>query len=263
METAQRGMRFIFGLIAGLVFVPSATNAMVGGAREAGATEGARHAVLIVSSRGSSCTGAAIARDLVLTAAHCVVAGADYKLVEFDTARRPILKEVAQVMRHPQFSLRSLQAQRATADIALLKLAEPLPPRIAPAALSSVAAPTQPGDRFLVAGYGVTERGDGKTGGALRAAELTATGRPGSLQLRLMDPASNNTGPGLGACTGDSGAPVFTRTGSTLFVIGVVSWSTAPNNAAGCGGLTGVTPIARYRAWIVDAAGKMGSGLER
>ena len=29
----------------------------------------------------------------------------------------------------------------------------------------------------------------------------------------------------------------------------------------GCGGLTGVTPLGRYRDWIVQAAGKLGSPL--
>jgi secreted trypsin-like serine protease len=66
---------------------------------------------------------------------------------------------------------------------------------------------------------------------------------------------------GLGACTGDSGAPAFDTTGGRLAVIGVVSWSTGPKLGAGCGGLTGVTPLARYRAWIVETAGKLGSTL--
>jgi secreted trypsin-like serine protease len=253
-------MRFIFMPIILLTLIPVPGHAMVGDAREAGVPGGARHAVLIVSSRGSSCTGAAIARDVVLTAAHCVLPGADYKLVEFD-AGAPVLKDIAQVVRHPGFSLQSLQAQRATADIALLKPAQPLPAKFSPVALSTAPAPTQVGGRFLVAGYGVTVRGDGKSGGKLRAADLTATGRPGNLQLRLVDPATNNARGGLGACTGDSGAPVFTRDGTALFLIGVVSWSTAPNNAAGCGGLTGVTPIALYRAWIVETARKLGSSV--
>ena len=67
-----------------------AAAAMVGGAPPA-APEVARHVVLLVGSRGNSCTGTAIARDLVLTAAHCVLPGADYKRVEFDAARRPLL----------------------------------------------------------------------------------------------------------------------------------------------------------------------------
>jgi hypothetical protein len=41
-------------------------------------------------------------------------------------------------------------------------------------------------------------------------------------------------------------------------VTGIVSWSTGPNNSDGCGGLTGVTPLVRYRAWIVEQARKMG-----
>jgi len=41
----------------------------------------------------------------------------------------------------------------------------------------------------------------------------------------------------------------------------VVSWSTGPNMSAGCGDVTGVTPLALYRAWIVDEARKLGSPL--
>jgi hypothetical protein len=41
----------------------------------------------------------------------------------------------------------------------------------------------------------------------------------------------------------------------------VVSWSTGPKLSAGCGGLTGITPLGRYRAWIVDTAGRFGSEL--
>ena len=49
--------------------------------------------------------------------------------------------------------------------------------------------------------------------------------------------------------------------GGRMMVIGVVSWSTGPKNAAGCGGLTGVTPLTRYRDWIVQTAGKLGTPL--
>ena len=40
-------------------------------------------------------------------------------------------------------------------------------------------------------------------------ATLAVTGKPGSLQIRLFDPATRNKRPGLGGCTGDSGAPAF------------------------------------------------------
>ena len=233
--------------------------AMVGGAAPA-PPELARHVVLIVGSRGNSCTGTAIARDLVLTAAHCVLAGADYKLVDYDAMHQPLLKDVADIARHPQFDLNTMLAHRATADVALLKLAAPLPVAMAPAALGTrVAAKVD--EPFTVVGFGVAVRGDGRTGGTLRAARLVSTGRPGSLQLRLVDPATRNARPGLGACTGDSGAPVFDEAAVPRALIGVVSWSTGPNNAGGCGGLTGVTPLARYRDWIVETARQLGSPL--
>jgi len=40
-----------------------------------------------------------------------------------------------------------------------------------------------------------------------------------------------------------------------------VSWSTAPNDEGGCGGLTGVTPLLLYRDWIVQMARKFDSAL--
>ena len=95
----------------------------------------------------------------------------------------------------------------------------------------------------------------------MRAATLVATGQPGTLQLRLFDPKTKGETAGLGACTGDSGAPVFDMSGGRLAVIGVVSWSTGPKLTAGCGGLTGVTPLTRYRGWIVETAGKLGAAL--
>ena len=46
-----------------------------------------------------------------------------------------------------------------------------------------------------------------------------------------------------------------------LGLYGVVSWSTAPNFEAGCGGVTGVTPIELYRGWIEEQAKRMGSAI--
>ena len=215
--------------------------AMVGGAQPT--TEGAgRAVVMLTGSRGTFCSGVALARDLVLTAAHCVLPGATYKFIDFDAARQPVLKDIADIARHPDFDVNAVLRHRVTADVALLKLAAPV-------------------KVFVVAGYGVAVRGDGTSGGTVRAATLVATGQPGTLQIRLADPATKGERGGLGACTGDSGAPVFREIGGALAVVGVVSWSTGPALSDGCGGLTGVTPLTRYRAWIVEQARKMGAPL--
>lgn len=242
-----------------LVACPLPASAIVGGAGAA-PPEIARAIVLIVGSRGNSCSGVALARDLVLTAAHCVLPGADYKIVEFDSARQPQLRDVKSVTAHPKFDIKTMLAHRATADVALLKLAAPLA-SVTPVALGGPGFTVAPGDPFTVAGTGVATRGDGKSGGTVRAANLVATGRPGTLQIRLHDAATMGEKAGLGACTGDSGGPVFRMENGAPAVVGVVSWSTGPGNADGCGGLTGVTPLTLYREWVTRLAKILGNQL--
>jgi hypothetical protein len=186
--------------------------------------------------------------------------GADYKLLGSEPRQSPVLKNIVRIERHPQFDIKRLLNHLATADVALIKLAEPLPARIAPA-LIGASETVAVGDSLVVAGYGVTVRGDGRTGGTARAATLVVTGQPGPLQIRLFDPLGKGVSAGLGACAGDSGAPAVRISGAGPTILGVVSWSTGPNLTAGCGGLTGVTPLARYRGWIVDAARKLGTPL--
>jgi hypothetical protein len=247
-----------FGIIA--VLALSSARAMVGGAPPA-ADVAARSVVMVLGLGGSSCTATAIARDLLLTAAHCGYPVTDFKLAASGVGETPVLKDVTRVERHPQFDLKRLFGHLATPDVALLKLAEPLPAKIPPALLGAEEEPVVVGDVFEVEGYGVTGRGDGRTGGTVRAATLVATGQPGSLQIRLFDPKTKGDSPGLGACGGDSGAPVFRDKDGRSVVIGVVSWSTGPKLGDGCGGLTGVTPLARYRAWILITARMLGSPL--
>ena len=95
----MRPLAFVAALALAFAARPPAA-AMVGGAPPAPPAI-ARHVVLIVGSGGTFCTGVAIARDLVLTAAHCTLPGADYKLMEFDAAHQPVLRDVTRVARHP------------------------------------------------------------------------------------------------------------------------------------------------------------------
>ena len=253
-------MKILPRLIAGLAVLLSVpAHAIVGGGVPS--TEGvARSVVTIVGSRGNFCTGALIAPKLVLTAAHCVPPGAEYKIVEYGAGRQPSLQDVKAVAIHPGFNVQAMQAHRATADVALLQLKAPLKGKSA-AAVGMPNIPINVGSRFTIAGIGVTVRGDGKSGGTIRAAGLVATGRPGTLQIRLVDPVGQGAREGLGACTGDSGAPVFEDKQGGPAIVGVVSWSTGPNGAAGCGGMTGVTPLTLYRDWVAQTAAKWRMGL--
>jgi hypothetical protein len=219
-----------------------------------------RSVVTIVGSRGNFCSGALIAPKLVLTAAHCVQPGAVYKLVETGADKQPQLRDVRTTAVHPGFNMQAILAHRATADVALLQLEAPPQGKTA-VALGVPRLPIVPGSRFTIAGIGVTIRGEGSSGGVIRAAGLIATGKPGTLQIRLVDPLTQGTRDGLGACTGDSGGPVFEDRPGGSSIVGVVSWSTGPNGSSGCGGLTGVTPLTLYRDWILQTARQWGAAL--
>ena len=235
-------------------------HALVGGARTASGSGAGRHIVMIVSTRGNLCTGTALGRDLVLTAGHCVAPAATYRVLT--PGMTPPGLAISTIAVHPRYNPKDYASGRVTADVALLKLEQPLPAAFAPAALAQP-GPVVPGDRFVIAGYGTTSYG-GDTGiGMPRTAVLIGTGKPGTLQIRLFDPATRDARSGLGACTGDSGGPAFTESGGVFAVVGVVSWSTGPASTAGCGGLTGVTPLAIYRAWLLDQAKKMGATVAR
>jgi secreted trypsin-like serine protease len=254
METLFRTLA-----VAAALLVTAPAGAIVGGGAPSAEGVG-RSVVTIVGSRGNFCTGALIAPKLVLTAAHCVQPGAEYKIVDYGADRQPQLRDVKSVTVNPGFNMQAMLAHRATADVALLQLETPAKGKT-PAALGMPNIPIMVGSRFTIAGIGVTVRGDGKSGGIIRVAGLIATGKPGTLQIRLVDPVGQGTRDGLGACTGDSGAPVFEDKPDGPVIIGVVSWSTGPNGAAGCGGLTGVTPLTLYRDWILQTARQWGSAL--
>jgi secreted trypsin-like serine protease len=252
-------MRNLFAMTAALALLSSPAAAIVGGAAPSPDGIG-RSVITIVGSRGNFCTGSLIAPTLVLTAAHCVQPGAEYKIVEYDADRKPQLRDVKRVAIHPGFQMQTMLGHRATADVALVQLASPAKGKSA-ATLGIPQLPLTAGNKFTIAGIGVTVRGDGKSGGVARSAGLIATGQPGTLQIRLVDPAAQGARDGFGACTGDSGGPAFEDHEAGPVIIGVISWSTGPNGSAGCGGLTGVTPLTLYRDWILQTVRQWGFAL--
>lgn len=219
----------------------------------------ARPIVMLIDNHGDLCTATALTRDLVLTAAHCVVIPASYRVRVFQDS---VMVDVDKIRRHPGFNMANYRASRATADVALVKLKSALPDLVLPATLAPPRR-VEVGETLTIAGFGVTHANTARGLGVPRMASLAVTGKPGSLQIRLEDPATRNERPGLGGCTGDSGAPAFDGAGpnDSGDVIGIVSWSTAPKSEEGCGGLTGLTPLLNYRDWIVTTAAALGSPL--
>jgi hypothetical protein len=251
-------LRFAGILLAATLALATPSQAIVGGGAENPDAIG-RSIVTIIGSHGTVCSGSLIAPTIVLTAGHCIAPNTSYRVIDY-TTQPPRLLTAQKIASHPQFNLQTMLAHRATADVALLLLPAPVPSK-APALLGTPRIPIAPGARFTIAGIGVAVSGGDAGIGTIRAAPLVATGQPGRLQMRLVDPATNNSRNGLGACTGDSGAPVFENQDDRAVIVGVVSWSTGANNSAGCGGLTGVTPLTDYRDWILQTARGWGAAM--
>ena len=109
--------------------------------------------VRIESTQGEICSGTLIARDLVLTAAHCVMHQAGYSVVAVDRAfRQRRINAIAAAM-HPDFVPGTTPEDQPGIDLALIKLAEPLGADFQP--LDPRGGAINTGDAVDIAGFGV------------------------------------------------------------------------------------------------------------
>jgi hypothetical protein len=211
--------------------------AINGGA--AASKEIAAQTAMIVSTRGASCTGTAIARDLLLTAAHCVAPKSDYAVVIPGSA--PRIVPVVKIVLHPRYDPQQFETRRPSPDMAIIKIAEPLPPNYRVAKLATIAAFPKHGTMFTLAGFGFAKDNDPRSAGTLRSVTLPNVGSTGDSMIRV----SAGNGSTAGACIGDSGGPAYLN-GE---VAGVIGWTSIPAGK-NCGFTTGVTLVGFQREWI-------------
>jgi secreted trypsin-like serine protease len=225
----RRLIGFFIATLAGLAPADA-----INGGRSAPADIAAQ-TVQIVSTRDSFCSAAVIARDLLLTAGHCVQPKANYA-ISIDGFLGPHVVQVVRIVLHPNYDPHQFETRKPSPDMAILQIAEPLP-----------------GDTFTLAGYGFSVDGDPGSLGKVRAVTVPAVGITGGIMVRL----SAGNGSSAGACTGDSGGPAFR--GDQLAA--VIGWINTPEGR-NCGSTTGATLVALQRDWIVSTARSLGATIQ-
>lgn len=237
------GVLIGLGVLAGTLAAAPA-GAVVGG-RDGGPLAGST--LMVLNARGGVCTGIVLSPRSVLTAAHCAAGGTELR-IHWKEGGEPVLLPPAAVALHPEFRANAVAARQRSVDLALLRLAQPLPGRFVPASLVD-GVPPRSGAPVVLAGYGVSREGEARSTGVYRSATLSVVEPygPGKILLWAADAAGAGKRSGPGACQGDSGGPMTSGDGQG--VVAVTSWSTGPSGRS-CGLLSQGVLVAPQRGWI-------------
>lgn len=226
--TSARGLTFLLALLLG----GGKAHALMGADPDAVTVQ--RYTVVVMGAKGR-CTGAVVAQDIVLTAAHCLEAG---KLRVVTSFRPASFTDVTQAVRHPNYRA----AERGSPDLAILKLAKPLPASFSPVHLEP--RWVNSGADLVVAGYGKSADNDKGTNLVLRTVLQHVANRY-STYLTLKGVGES----AAGAAPGDSGGPVFSYRGLYALVAIMVGHADR---------YTIAISIAPNYAWIRETMEKMG-----
>ncbi|NIX76893.1 S1 family peptidase [Microvirga sp. c23x22] len=211
--------------------------AIVGGAEDQSPL--ARQSVMVLSSHGGVCSAIVIARDVVLTAAHCVTGAPEHRVHFRDEAGQPVLIVPAAKAVHPGYDAKAVETRRRSIDLALIRIPDALPAPFEAATLD--ASRPMKDETVIVGGYGLAREGDAKTTGTFRAARLKVIEPYGPSTILLW---LRGDGP-MGACHGDSGGPIA----ASGAIVAITSWSTAAKGLT-CGDMTQGALLGPQRAWI-------------
>ena len=200
-----------------------------------------RYTVVVAGAKGR-CSGVVLAQNVVLTAAHCIQTGSNLQVGGnpgggYRTPPPSALSPVIEIVQHPRFS----SADAGSPDLAILKLAKPLPDRFIPAVLNP--RDLNVGDDLIAAGYGKNAAHDRKAGTVLRMVLLRVSQsiKGWVILVSVREDAS-------GAGAGDSGGPVFAYRGMHSLVALIVAVSENRTKAVA---------LASHYGWIKQTVEKL------
>lgn len=215
------------------------------------------------------CTGTLIAKNILITAAHCMKDFADMlkipsteliertrigfgtQVVNNDSDARVTFGTVKQVLIHPDYSSGMVRnAKRVPMpDLALILLNEDAPATAIPAALGlNLGHLIKSGTPLTLAGYGLTSGVQKTLATQLMKVDVIITNPKVTSAQFSYDVVNKKS-----ACMGDSGGPAYVKTeDGNLTIIGVTSWGDRT-----CTSLGVYTSIPAFSDFISDAMTKI------
>ena len=213
-----------------------------------------RVAMVLMRGKGEAgfCSALVLDSRTLLTAAHCLRPTRDMAVHYRDASGAAVIIPVEAALAHPLYRPDAIRAHVELIDVALIRTASPLGAGFSGAALASGDGPPV-GERVILSGYGAAADGDWKSGGTLRSVTLAVREPASTVLIWAADP----DGRAAGACSGDSGAPIFSADG--VAAVAIATWAQAPHGR-GCGGLTQGPRLAPLRGWIEETARRLAQG---
>jgi hypothetical protein len=239
-------------LAAALVAPLASARALVGAEPDSRFADRVAMVLIRGGDKAGFCTGLVLSPRVLLTAAHCLRPLRDMAVHYRDAADGAVIIPVDAAIAHPLYRADAIKARALSIDLALIRTVRPLSSRFAGAAIAD-GGPPPIGASAIVSGYGAAREGDWSSGGELRSVTLAVREPASTVLIWAADP----TGRAAGACSGDSGAPIWSADGSTA--IAIVAWAQAAHGR-GCGGLTQGPLLAPLRGWIEQTERSLAGG---
>ncbi len=234
----------LLALAAALAAPLASARALVGAEPDGRFADRVAMVLIRGGDKAGFCSALVLGPRILLTAAHCLRPLRDMAVYYRDADGAAVIIPVSAAIAHPRYRADAIQARALSIDLALIRTARPLAPRFAAAAIADGGAPPI-GAPVVVSGYGAAREGDWSSGGTLRSVTLAVREPASHVLIWAADPS----GRPAGACSGDSGAPIWSGDGSRA--IAIVAWAQALHGR-GCGGLTQGPLLGPLKGWIEE-----------
>ncbi len=236
--------------VVALVAPVTSARALIGAAPDGRFADRVAMVLIRGGDKAGFCSALVLSPRVLLTAAHCLRPLRDMAVHYRDAAGAPVIIPIDAARAHPLYRADAIKARVESIDLALIRTARPLDARFAAAAIAD-GGPPAIGARAIISGFGAVREGDWSSGGALRSVTLEVREPASNVLIWAADP----TGKAAGACSGDSGAPIWSADGSAA--IAIVAWAQA-QHGRGCGGLTQGPLLAPLKGWIEETERRLG-----